>query len=136
MKRVICIFSLMLFIGMIALPAQNNDKASTTDKSKGTMDIKAYYFHATNRCVTCKAVEAVTKETIEQYYGSKVPFIVINREKDKDNPLVKKYEISGQTLLIIKGEKAVNLTNDGFLNARTNPDKFKNKIKATIDSMM
>jgi len=81
-------------------------------------------------------VEAVAKEAIEEYYGDKVSYVVINREEDKDNPLVKKYEISGQTLLIVKGEKAVNLTNEAFLNARTNPDKLKVKIKSTIDSMM
>ena len=62
--------------------------------------------------------------------------MIINREEEKNNPLIKKHKISGQTLLIICGEKVVNLTNEAFLNARTNPDKLKIKIKSTIDSMM
>ncbi|PKP34297.1 MAG: hypothetical protein CVU00_07535 [Bacteroidetes bacterium HGW-Bacteroidetes-17] len=133
MKKAISIISLMLFIGIVALSAQNNKDATTSDQIQ---NVKAYYFHANTRCVTCKAVEAVAKEAIEEYYGDKVSFVVINREEDKDNPLVQKYEISGQTLLIVKGEKVVNLTNEAFLNARTNPDKLKGQIKSTIDSMI
>ena len=34
-------------------------------------------------------------------------------------------KVSGQTLLLVKGEHRVNLTNDGFMNARTNPEKFQ-----------
>ena len=75
-------------------------------------------------------------EAIKEYYGNKVSFVIINREEEKNNLLIKKHKISGQTLLIICGEKVVNLTNEAFLNARTNPDKLKIKIKSTIDSMM
>ncbi|MBU1013853.1 MAG: hypothetical protein KKG99_12695 [Bacteroidetes bacterium] len=136
MKKAISIISLMLFIGVVALSAQNNNEVTKSDQTQNVNQVKAYYFHANTRCVTCKAVEDVAKEAIEEYYGDKVSYVVINREEDKDNPLLKKYEISGQTLLIVKGEKAVNLTNEAFLNARTNPDKLKGKIKSTIDSMM
>ncbi|MFH1000224.1 MAG: nitrophenyl compound nitroreductase subunit ArsF family protein, partial [Bacteroidota bacterium] len=97
-------------------------------------EVKVYYFHATRRCETCLAVENVSIKAVEEYYGDKVFFESINRETDK--LLVNKYQISGQTLLIIKGDKKVDLTNDAFLNALSNPDKLKSKIKSTIDSMM
>lgn len=97
--------------------------------------IKAYYFHATRRCATCQAVESVTQEALKEYYGTEIPFQSINREEDSKNPLLEKYKVSGQTLLIIKGDKVVNLTNEAFLNARTNPAKFKAKLKSTIDSI-
>jgi hypothetical protein len=54
----------------------------------------------------------------------------------KDKSLIEKYKVGGQTLLIIKGDKVVNITNDAFMNARTNPDKLKAKIKLTVDSMI
>ena len=44
--------------------------------------------------------------------------------------------VSGQTLLIVKGETQVNLTNEGFMNARTNPTKFHEIIKAQIDKLL
>jgi thiol-disulfide isomerase/thioredoxin len=103
-------------------------------EKKEIPEVKVYYFHATRRCETCLAVENVTIKAVEEYYGDKVFFESINREKDK--LLVNKYQISGQTLLIIKGDKKVDLTNDAFLNALSNPEKLKSKIKSTIDSMM
>lgn len=144
MKKIISFLGAILFMGTAVVSAQccNSTKAGTAGskiafaEDKKTGEVKAYYFHATRRCATCEAVEAVTKETLKEYYGDKVIFESINREENKNNPLVKKYKISGQTLLIIDGDKKVDLTNDAFLNARTNPDKFKSKLKSTIDSMM
>lgn len=97
-------------------------------------EVTAYYFHATRRCATCEAVEKVTKEALQEYYGDKITFQSINRENETE--LTEKFNINGQSLLIVKGTKVVNLTNDAFLNARTNPDKLKGKIKATIDELM
>ena len=45
-------------------------------------------------------------------------------------------EISGQTLLVVNGETRVNLTNDGFMNARTNPTKFHEILKTEIDQLL
>ncbi len=56
-------------------------------------DVKAYYFHGTHRCVTCQAVEAVTKEALKEYYGDKVPFSSINSEEDSRNPMIDKYKV-------------------------------------------
>jgi hypothetical protein len=136
--------SFVFVIGLLSSNAQCCAKATPScETGKTTMvqaqsntDVKAYYFHATRRCATCEAVESVTKDALKEYYGDKVVFTSINNEKEKDNSLIEKYKISGQTLLIIKGDKVVNLTNDAFMNARTKPDKLKAKIKATIDSMI
>ncbi|MFV0377902.1 MAG: nitrophenyl compound nitroreductase subunit ArsF family protein [Mangrovibacterium sp.] len=117
--------------------AQNKNSPSVSAiQSSQAGAVKAYYFHATRRCATCEAVESVTRQALTDYYGAKVAFECINRETDKKNPLIKKYQIKGQTLLIVDGDKVVNLTNDAFLNARTKPDKLKAKLKATIDPML
>lgn len=145
MKKLISTLSIILFVGVVSVSAHccsgvtadNSTTAKTVcAENQKSSEVKAYYFHATRRCATCQAVEAVSKEAIKEYYGDKVTFESINREEDKDNPLVKKYKISGQTLLIINGDKKADLTNDAFMNARTNPDKFKSKLKSTIDSML
>lgn len=152
MKKIISIFSLVLAIGLYSANAQccSTAKAAAcktagTDckmsktaqvKSDCSTSVKAYYFHATRRCATCQAVESVSKDALKEYYGDKVAWTSINRDEDKDNPMIKKYKVSGQTLLIIKGDEVVNLTNDAFMNARTKPDKLKAKIKQTVDSMI
>ncbi len=143
MKKIISTVSLLLLVGFMTVNAQccNNPKpgcdrnGSCVKQGKETNDVKAYYFHGTRRCMTCQAVEDVTKEALKEYYGDKVSFSSVNSEKDSNNPMIEKYKVSGQTLLIVKGENVVNLTNFAFMNARTNPDKLKSKIKSTVDSM-
>jgi hypothetical protein len=105
-------------------------------KSVEETAITAYYFHATRRCATCQAVEKVSKEYIEENYAGKVSFVSINREEEQNSELVKKYEIAGQTLLIVIGEEVINLTNEAFLNARTSPEKLQEVIKSTIDARL
>ena len=144
MKKLISTLSLILFVGGLAVSAQDSNGAladnSTSTKvtsaeTQKSGEVKAYYFHGNVRCVTCEAVEKVSKEAIKEYYGDKVSFVSINREEEKNKTLVAKYKVSGTALLIDNGEKTVNLTNDAFLNARTKPEKLKSKLKSTIDSM-
>jgi len=39
-------------------------------------------------------------------------------------------------LLVVKGNQKINLTNEGFLYAVTNPAKFKSLIKEKVDPLM
>lgn len=135
----------MLFVGAISATAQcssTTTKGGTDASESGGVvtpqsnEVIAYYFHATKRCVTCKAVEKVARETIDENYKGKVTFVSINREEEKDNPLVKKYKISGQTLLLVKGDEMVDLTSSAFMNARTKPAKFEERLKSEIDKML
>lgn len=112
--------------------------AQTTGKSTGSMSsvkVAAYYFHLTSRCVTCKAVEAEAKKSLEALYGEKVSFQSINLEDDANKAIVEKLQISGQTLLLVKGDHKINLTNEGFMYARNNPPKFKSIIKEKVDGL-
>jgi len=144
MKKTLILLCFVFVTGLVTIQAQccntptPDCKANKTEteQTESAPEIKAYYFHATQRCATCQAVEAVTKEALKENYGEKIPFESINREKDKENPLIKKYQVSGTTLLIIKGNEVVNLTNDAFMNARTKPEKLKEKIKETVDAML
>ena len=102
---------------------------SPIDASK----VSVVYFHATRRCATCEAVEKVTKETLAKHYKGEVQFHSINREEEKE--LAEKYNVDWQTLMVMKGDKVVNLTNEAFLNARSKPDKLEALIKSTIESM-
>ncbi|MGQ7871427.1 nitrophenyl compound nitroreductase subunit ArsF family protein [Sunxiuqinia sp. sy24] len=143
MKQLALILLMTLGSGILSTNAQCcnpkmaelANKQTTASEQADQTDVKAYYFHATRRCATCQAVEKVTKEALKEYYGEQVKFQSINREKDSKNPLLEKYKVSGQTLLIVKGDQVENLTNTAFLNARTKPEKLKAKLKATIDSM-
>ena len=98
--------------------------------------VEAYYFHNKVRCETCLSVEAETKSDLENLYGKQVSFKALNLEEDANKAIVEKLQVSGQTLLIVKGNQKINLTNEGFLYAKTNPKKFKSIIKAKVDKLL
>ena len=103
--------------------------------------IEAYYFHNTSRCVTCKTVEAEAKQDIETLYPDfvkkgDVRFTALNLEEASGKAVAEKLGVSGQTLLLVKGEKKIDITNEGFLYARTNPAKLKKIIKEKMDGLL
>ena len=134
--------SLLIMIVAVSLPTCN---AQTTENKKTgnalSEDVQVYYFHNTARCVTCKAVENETKIALEMFYADnmkdgKIEFTSLNIQEDEGKTRAQKLHVSGQTLLIVKGEIMVNLTNEGFMNARTNPTKFHEIIKEQIDKLL
>lgn len=133
MKKIILLgFTLMLMSGLLC----NAQTAKKEVKNAPSSKVEAYYFHMSVRCVTCKAVEAEAKKNLEALYGGKVSFRSFNLEDATSKAIVEKLQISGQTLLIVKGDKKINLTNEGFMYARNNPEKFKSIIKEKVDGLL
>ena len=124
MKTLKAVLFLMFLAPVFAFAQSNSAK------------IEAYYFHNATRCTTCKTVEAEAKADLKELYGDKVTFQALNLEEKSTDAIAKKLKVSGQTLLVVKGDKQVNLTNEGFLYAVTDPDKFKAKIKEKVDPLM
>ena len=98
--------------------------------------VEVYYFHFSRRCATCNAVESVSKEAVTEYYGDKVNFVGVNLDEEAGEALGKALEVSGQTLLIVDGETKIDITSEGFMNARSNPDTLKAVIKEKIDPLL
>jgi hypothetical protein len=129
----------LVAITLVACNAQS--KESPKSAVVLSEDVQIYYFHNTKRCATCNAVEDETRVALEMFYKDKVEagtvaFVSLNLEEEKGAEMAQVLQISGQTLLIVKGENQVNLTNDGFMNARTNPEKFHEILKTQIDNLL
>ena len=134
--------SLFIMLATLSLWACN---AQTSENQKSDLviseDIHIYYFHNTKRCVTCNAVENETKMALDMFYEDKmksgvIEFTSLNLEEDEGKDMALALHVSGQTLLIVQGENHVNLTNEGFMNARTNPTKFHEIVKTQIDKLL
>jgi len=125
--------SIVLLMSSFLCTAQTVKKETSTSTAN---QVEAYYFHNTSRCVTCKTVEAEAKADLENLYGGQVTFKALNLEDDATKPIAEKLQVSGQTLLIVKGNQKINLTNEGFMYARTNPAKFKSIIKEKVDKLL
>ena len=108
---------------------------------EGEQKIEAYYFHFTARCMTCRTVENRAKENLQELYPEMwkkgtLTFTSANLNEKEGEALAKKLGVSGQTLMLTKGSKQINITNEGFLYAVTNPEKYKAVIKQKVDELL
>ena len=106
-----------------------------------TSKIEVYYFHFTRRCMTCQNVEKVSKNAVETLYPEKVKsgqisFQSVNLDEKAGEAIGAKYKIEGQSLIVIAGDKKVDLTEKGFLYANDSPDKLKAEIKKAVDGFL
>ena len=131
-KIVILSFALVMIMGSWSCNAQTDKKEIKTISAK----VEAYYFHFTARCITCKTIESETMADLESLYGGKVSFQSLNLEDESSKALAEKLKVSGQSLLIVKGDTKINITNEGFMYARNNPEKFKSIIKEKVDPLI
>ena len=131
---------IFLMLGMVSA-AFGQDKELAVQSSQEEDAVEVYYFHMTRRCATCQAVEDETQHALKKYYGDQLEegtiiFLPVNLEDESNDKLAESLEVSGQSLLVVKGDEIVDLTNDGFKYARSNPDKFYDSIREAIDDMM
>lgn len=120
------------FLIGVSLSAQT----SSQDKQKETPGVSVYYFHFNTRCETCRAVEDETKADISMLFGNKVSFNAYNLDKPEGDAKGKELGVNSQMLLVVKGDTKIDLTNEGFLYARTDPDKFKKVIEEKIKPLL
>jgi len=132
-------FLLFVAVTLSACNAQTSQDRKAT--VAGTDELQVVYFHFTKRCATCNAVETETKMALDSFYPEKlkdgaIAFSSLNLEEEDGKEMAEQFKVSGQTLLLVKGEQMVNLTNEGFMNARTNPGKFHEILKSNIDKLL
>ncbi len=140
MKSFRLFLALLLFTPVIGCTAQSSNK-ETGASGNNSDKIEAYYFHFTARCVTCKTIEAKAKENLETLYPNQfkqglITFQSLNLEEASTKPVAERLGVSGQTLLIVKGNKKINLTNEGFMYAVVKPEKFKEIINEKVDGLL
>jgi hypothetical protein len=139
MKNLILVGFVMLLISGASCNAQT-EKKQTLSSTSGN-DVEVYYFHMTVRCVTCKTVEAEARKNVEMLYAEKVKagkisFTALNLEEATGKSMGEKLGVNSQTLLIVKGDQKINITNEGFLYAVSQPQKFAEVMKSKIDPLI
>ena len=139
MKNLILAGFMMLVFSGASCNAQT-EKKQTVSATSGN-DVEVYYFHRTIRCVTCKTVEAEARKNIDMLYADrvksgKISFIALNLEEATGKTVGDRLGVNSQTLLIVKGDQKINITNEGFLYAVSQPQKFTEVMKSKIDPLL
>jgi len=98
-------------------------------------NVEVVYFHNARRCVTCKAVESVSADAIAEMYGEEVPFSSYDLEEAEGKNRAQELGVSGQALVIVKGEQKIDITGEGFMYARSNPEKLRAIFSENIGTL-
>ncbi len=136
--NVILTVTLIMVLGIFSCNAQTNKKAEP--KSTTSAKVELYYFHFSVRCATCHAVEDNSKAAFESLYPDKIRkgeyvFKGLNLDDAGSKAIAEKLGIGGQTLLIVCGDKKVDLTSLGFMYAH-DQDKIKEEIKKAVEKVL
>lgn len=128
------LFAVLAFSMNISCSAQSDKNDEATKVAKADK-VEVYYFHYTRRCYTCQKVENITKNAVAELYGDNVTFAGYDLSNPAGTTKGKEIGVSGQTFVIVGGDNKINITNEGFMNAR-NPEKLKAIIKDKIDPLL
>lgn len=135
---------IVLCMGMVACGNGNAKNESKAEEQVKNDVVEVLYFHGKQRCATCIAIEKNTKELLETTFANKLKSgEVVFKPVDitENEELADKYEVSWSSLIIVDydndgEEKASNMTEFAFGNARTNPVNFKKGVEEQINTML
>lgn len=139
MKKLFLISVILIGFTMCDNPA---GKSSGTGKTI----VSIFYFHGTNRCGNCMAIEENTQKALDTFFPVEVKdglvkFISVNIDSAANKSLVEKCEASAMTLFVIKtdsdGKETKSDHTEFALNtARSKPDAYMQGIRDRIVELM
>ncbi len=80
--------------------------------------VYVYYFHGSQRCKTCVAVEKAARESVATLYGEQeqVRFVEVPTDEAANKGLVEQYGVTWNALIVAKGDDHVDITQKAFAN--------------------
>lgn len=114
----------------------SSKKVQSTVETKQVDGVEVLYFHGKQRCITCSAIEKLTKEVVDSLKNDRVVMKIIDLSKSENEAMVNKYEVTWSSLILDRGGKVENLTEMGFGYAKSNPMEFKAKLLESINKML
>ncbi|WP_299779213.1 nitrophenyl compound nitroreductase subunit ArsF family protein [uncultured Formosa sp.] len=137
-------FSTVLSITFLLTACNGQTKKEDQNIDKSISKIEVLDFHSTHRCMTCKAIEANTKYTLDTYFSNelkdnKVTFQVINVDDKANKKVAEKFEAAGTALMlnVIKDgkEQHIDLTDFAFMNG-TDKAAFSEGLQTKINTAL
>ncbi|HNW98357.1 MAG TPA: nitrophenyl compound nitroreductase subunit ArsF family protein [Bacteroidales bacterium] len=141
MKNIAFIF-LGLFFSFQVFAQKDTDTVISNNPQK--LKVKLLYFHITNRCNTCRSIEAAVRKTIDENFKTEldsgiIDLYILNCELPENKTISEKYQAYGATLAVTKvvgvKEKTDDLTNFAF--AKIHDEKvFVSELKSKIQELL
>lgn len=125
-----------LFIFASLLLSACNSKAQQPSATTANASMQVIQFHNEHRCETCQKIEAITRQTLKDYFPS-IPFSLVNVEEKKNEKMTEQFEAFGTSLFLYnpKTGKKKDLTDFAFMNAG-DEKKFESELKKQIETFL
>jgi hypothetical protein len=143
MKTISFFFTFFFLSSLLTFGQKMGDTIISNDSTK--LKVKVLYFHITDRCNTCKSIEANLRKTVFENFqpqldNGSLGLSVLNCELPKNEALVKKYDAYGATLAVTiykngKELQSEDLSNWAFQKV-PNPEVFITELKTKIKELL
>lgn len=139
---------LILTVAVICLISckEGNKKGKAISESL-TNKVEVIDFHSTHRCMTCNAIEANTKYTLNTFFADemaneKITLKIVNVDLDENSTVAEKFEATGTSLflnVIVDGKETImDLTEFAFMNGNdkeTFSKELKDKLTLALEKL-
>ena len=136
----------MCLAALISCGNGNNKKAAAAaDENLRENRVEVLVFYGAQRCATCRAIEAQSKELVESAFAEDLADgLLVYRTVDMTTPegeaLADHYEVASSSLLLVQhlGDKETvnNLTRFAFSTARSKPEEFKEGLRKEVRDLL
>lgn len=135
-KHLVLIF---LFVGATACQQKPAFEASQPVMPEAGQTA-VYYFRTNFICETCESIEDIVQDELDTKFADelksgKLVFKQFNLDEKETADFALQFDVVFKSLIILKDEKRVNLTNEAFLYALPNPEKLRTLFTETINSL-
>jgi hypothetical protein len=111
-KRIRCLLiGLILSSGILCSVISSAQPSGDTKRASGPKFV-AFYFHSTQRCATCRKIEALSREAIQTSFAEELKkgdleFRPVNVDEPQNKHYVQDFKLYTKTLIIarVSGEK-------------------------------
>jgi len=140
MKKIfLALFILAMVAGQLPSMAQDSQAQISNEEVKASQ-VGVYYFHFERRCNTCISVENNSKKAVEELYPEQVKsgeyfFQSVNLDEESGKTLGEKMGVGMQTLLVVHGDKKVDITGEGFMYV-DNYERLKSEMKKAVEKSL
>lgn len=146
MRSILFILTLVTLLACGNSSKTNSQTNSPSATKSGVLKdyIEVLYFHGKQRCITCNAIEKLTKEVLEndfarQLKDGEIIFKIIDISKKENEKIAEKYEVTWSSLFVNKWidgkETPNNMTEFAFSYAKSSPDVFKTGLVKKITEL-
>ena len=130
---------LLASIALLLLACGSNSQTTDTHATNdGKLHI--YYFHTAKRCPTCLAIEQTTEQVLQanyaQHLGDKIIYQAVDLSDPQNAALAHTYQVSWSSLILHRDTLRIDLTQEAFAYARTEPERFQQLLNEHIQQLL